>query len=78
MTVSIRLAEERDVPQLRQLIEASVLGLQAEDYSAEQLRRALEVVYGVDTLLIADGTYFAAEAATPLPNAEGDGARTTP
>ena len=62
MRVSIRLAEERDIPELRCLIEASVLGLQAGDYSPAQLKRALEVVYGVDTQLIADGTYFVAEA----------------
>jgi len=71
MPVSLRLAEERDVPELRRLIEASVLGLQAGDYSAAQLRRALEAVYGVDTQLIADGTYFVAEAAPPLPNSKG-------
>ncbi len=64
MKVSIRLAAARDIPELRRLIEASVLGLQAGDYSPSQLKRALEVVYGVDTQLIADGTYFVAEAAT--------------
>ena len=46
------------------MIEASVLGLQAFDYSPAQLERALQVVYGVDTQLIADGTYFVAESAT--------------
>jgi GNAT superfamily N-acetyltransferase len=60
-TISIRLAELTDGPELRRLIEASVLGLQAADYSPEQLKRALEAVYGVDTQLIADGTYFVAE-----------------
>jgi GNAT superfamily N-acetyltransferase len=62
MKVSIRLAEARDVPELRRLIEASVLGLQANDYSPAQLKRALESIYGVDTQLIADGTYFVVEA----------------
>lgn len=47
--------------ELRRLIEASVLGLQAGDYSLAQLKRALQAVYGVDTQLIADGTYFVAE-----------------
>jgi len=61
MTIRIRLAESRDIPALRKLIEASVRGLQAEDYSAAQLEKALQRVYGVDTQLIADGTYFAAE-----------------
>jgi len=58
----IRLATAEDVPVLRELIRASVRGLQAEDYSAEQLECALETVYGVDSQLIADGTYFAVEA----------------
>ncbi len=62
MKISIRLAEACDVPELRRLIEASVLGLQVEDYSPAQLKRALQAVYGVDTQLIADGTYFVAEA----------------
>ena len=62
MKIRIRLAEARDIPLLRELIEASVRGLQAGDYSPAQLEGALRTVYGVDTQLIADGTYFAAEA----------------
>jgi GNAT superfamily N-acetyltransferase len=61
MTIRIRLAEARDIPALRNLIEASVRGLQARDYSPLQLEKALETVYGVDTQLISDRTYFAAE-----------------
>jgi GNAT superfamily N-acetyltransferase len=61
MTIHIRLAEASDIPALRELIEASVRGLQAGDYSAAQLESALRTVYGVDTQLISDGTYFAAE-----------------
>ncbi len=70
MNLRIRLAETRDVPSLRKLIEDSVRGLQARDYSAAQLETALRTVYGVDTQLIADRTYFAAEdteaSATPV------------
>jgi N-acetylglutamate synthase-like GNAT family acetyltransferase len=62
MTICIRLAKARDIPWLRELIEASVRGLQARDYSPAQLEAALRTVYGVDTQLIADGTYFAAES----------------
>jgi GNAT superfamily N-acetyltransferase len=61
MKMRIRLAEACDIPALRELIEASVRGLQARDYSPAQLEGALRTVYGVDTQLIADGTYFAAE-----------------
>ena len=51
-----------DVPVLEKLIRASVLGLQTGDYTLEQREQALELVFGVDTQLIEDGTYFVAEA----------------
>jgi GNAT superfamily N-acetyltransferase len=73
MAISIRLAQERDIPELRLLIEASVLGLQAADYSSAQLQLALEVVYGVDTQLIGDKTYFVAETPPQVPKAEAPG-----
>jgi GNAT superfamily N-acetyltransferase len=47
---------------LRDLIDASVRGLQGQDYTPSQIEGALATVYGVDTQLIADGTYFVAEA----------------
>ena len=59
--IQIRKATSQDVPRLREIIEASVRGLQAADYSPAQIEGALESVYGVDSRLIADGTYFAAE-----------------
>lgn len=58
---SIRVAREADVPVLRELIDVSVRGLQAGDYSPEQIEAALEKVFGVDSQLIAEGTYLAAE-----------------
>lgn len=58
----LRPAVEADVPILRLLIEASVRGLQAGDYSASQIESALATVYGVDSQLIADGTYLVVEA----------------
>jgi GNAT superfamily N-acetyltransferase len=60
--VRIRKATAADVPRLREVIEASVRGLQAEDYSPAQIEGALRSVYGVDSQLIADGTYLVAEA----------------
>ena len=51
-----------DVPVLRALIDASVRGLQAQDYTPSQIESALATVYGVDTQLIADETYFVGEA----------------
>jgi len=62
MNLRLRKAVADDIPRLRELIEASVRGLQAEDYTPAQIEGALESVYGVDTQLIADGTYFAVES----------------
>lgn len=50
-----------DVPALSSLIDVSVRGLQTQDYSPAQIELALKTVYGVDTQLIADGTYFVVE-----------------
>ena len=58
----LRLAVPEDVPLLEELIEASVRGLQTEDYTAAQIEGALATVFGVDSQLIADGTYIVAEA----------------
>jgi GNAT superfamily N-acetyltransferase len=66
MKISVRPAVAADVPRLREIIEASVRGLQADDYSPSQIELALKTVYGVDSQLIADGTYFVAEIADGL------------
>ena len=58
---TLRLATEADIPALHVLIEASVRGLQAGDYTPAQIEGALGTVLGLDTQLIADGTYFVAE-----------------
>jgi GNAT superfamily N-acetyltransferase len=60
---TIRLATTSDIPVLTGLIDASVRGLQAGDYTPAQIDGALRAVYGVDTQLIADGTYFVVEDA---------------
>jgi len=58
---AIRTATPEDIAVLRPLIEQSVRVLQREDYSEEQLEAALGTAYGVDTQLIADGTYYLVE-----------------
>ena len=60
--IQIRKAIAADIPRLREVIEDSVRGLQAGDYSPAQIEGALQSVYGVDSQLIADGTYLVAEA----------------
>ena len=61
----IRVARAEDVDALRRLIEASVRGLQAGDYTAAQIDGALGHALGLDTQLIEDGTYFVAVALQP-------------
>jgi GNAT superfamily N-acetyltransferase len=65
----IRIAQDADIPALHALIEASVRGLQAGDYTSAQIEGALGTVLGLDTQLIRDQTYFVVEAR--------DGSRTT-
>jgi GNAT superfamily N-acetyltransferase len=62
MGIGLRQASPQDTHVLRALIDASVRGLQAQDYTPEQIEGALESVYGVDSQLILDGTYLVAEA----------------
>jgi GNAT superfamily N-acetyltransferase len=62
--IRIRKAVLAEIPLLRELIEASVRELQVQDYTPAQMEGALEAVFGVDSQLIADGTYFVAEAKT--------------
>lgn len=64
--IHIRLATPEDIPALGELIEESVRRLQARDYTPVQIEGALKTVFGVDSKLIADGTYIVAEAQPDL------------
>jgi len=57
----IRLCTEGDIPALERLIPLSVRALHAEVYTPAQISGALGTVFGVDSQLIRDGTYFVAE-----------------
>jgi GNAT superfamily N-acetyltransferase len=57
----VRPAVLADLPVLRALIDASVRRLQADDYTPAQREGALATVFGVDTQLVADGTYLVVE-----------------
>jgi GNAT superfamily N-acetyltransferase len=73
MALSIRPARIDDIQALTALIAASVRELQAGDYTPGQREAALRAVYGVDTQLIADRTYFAVETDQPEPAIVGCG-----
>jgi GNAT superfamily N-acetyltransferase len=61
MNLTLRQAVAADISVLTALIDASVRGLQAADYTPAQIEGALQTVYGVDSQLIADGTYYVVE-----------------
>jgi N-acetylglutamate synthase-like GNAT family acetyltransferase len=75
--IRVRIATIEDVPTLEALIDASVRGLQSRDYSAAEIERALATVYGVDTQLIADGTYWVAESPPEIVGCGGWSRRAT-
>ncbi|WP_263384238.1 GNAT family N-acetyltransferase [Granulicella arctica] len=59
MNFIIRVAKTGDIPAIRELIAASVRGLQME-YGEAEREAALATVFTVDSRLIADGTYLVA------------------
>lgn len=56
--MALRVAWQSDVPALRAMIESSVRGLSKDFYTPAQIDAALADVFGVDSQLIADGTYY--------------------
>lgn len=58
--VAIRPATHADVPALETLIAASARALSQGFYSARQIEAAIDHVFGVDSDLVADGTYLVA------------------
>lgn len=73
----LRVATFDDVPALQALIELSARDLSKGYYSAEQIDAVVAHVFGVDTQLIADGSYFTVEAPEGLAAAGGWSARRT-
>jgi len=77
MNVHIRLATIEDVPDLQELIRASVSVLSEQYYTSKQISSALSHVFGVDTQLILDGTYFIAEIKSQVAGSGGWSKRKT-
>jgi GNAT superfamily N-acetyltransferase len=74
----IRAATEADIPVLQTLIERSGVKLSAGFYTLEQAQALTREVFGVDTQLIRDGTYFAIEDDTRIVACGGWSKRSTP
>lgn len=62
MDYIIRKATLSDRAAIEQLIARSARNLSRKDYSDEQIEAAIRSVFGADTSLILDGTYFVAES----------------
>lgn len=58
---ALRLATVADLPALRELIPLSARELSRGFYSPEQIESAIRFVFGPDSRLISDRTYFVAE-----------------
>lgn len=66
MAWHLREANTEDAVEIQALIARSIRRLGAGDYSAEQIEGALRGAFGLDTQLIADGTYFVVESESGL------------
>ncbi len=75
--VTLRRATRADVPVIAALVEASVRALGARHYSPAQVESSLRHLFGVDTRMIADGTYLVAEDGGAVVGAGGWSRRRT-
>ena len=73
----LRLATPRDIPELEALIDLSVRALSIGIYSPAQTEAALVHMFGVDSQLVADGTYYVIVDESSLVAAGGWSARRT-
>ena len=75
--IILRAARLDDLPALRRLIDGSVRTLSQGFYTPAQIESGLRYVFGPDTQLIDDGTYFVIEADGELAAAGGWSRRRT-
>lgn len=59
--ITTRLATFNDISELQGLIALSVRGLSTNYYNQQQIESAIKYIFGVDTQLVTDGTYYVAE-----------------
>jgi GNAT superfamily N-acetyltransferase len=77
MEITIRVAVMDDVSALQKLIPHSARELSKGYYTSEQIESAIEYIFGVDTQLISDRTYYIAEAAGQMVGCGGWSKRKT-
>jgi GNAT superfamily N-acetyltransferase len=76
-TFLLRPARAADVPALMALIERSAMALSVGFYTQRQTESVTREVFGVDSQLVADGTYYAIEADGAIVACGGWGRRST-
>ena len=74
----IRQATVDDIPLLNQLAQLSIRQLGGKYYSPQQVESSLKYLFGVDTLVVTDGTYYAVEEANQIVACGGWSRRKTP
>jgi GNAT superfamily N-acetyltransferase len=75
--MEIRLATMADCPAITRLVAESARGLGKPDYSDEVIEAALKGIWGLDTQLVQDGTYFLVYVSAELAACGGWSFRTT-
>jgi GNAT superfamily N-acetyltransferase len=77
-TYTIRTALAADIPAMQALIERSGIGLSVGFYTPEQAQAVTREVFGVDTQLVDDGSYFLIEEGSRMVACGGWSKRSTP
>ncbi len=77
MELKVRTAKFEDIPQLNEMIAASVRGLSTNYYTPAQIESAIKYIFGVDTQLVTDGTYYVVEIDGQLAGCGGWSKRNT-
>ena len=75
--MTIRLATLAEIDALNALVERAVRGLSMGYYTPAQIDSALRYMFGIDTQLIHDGTYYVAEIEGQLSGCGGWSQRRT-
>lgn len=77
MQISTRFAQLDDIPRLNDMIAQSVRGLSVGYYTPQQIESSIKYIFGVDTQLVIDGTYYIAEIDGQLAGCGGWSKRNT-
>jgi hypothetical protein len=75
--VRVRVATPADTPRLTALIVRSARELSRRFYTPEETESAIRHVFGVDSTLVADGSYYVAEVGTDVAGCGGWSRRRT-